>query len=781
MTRPDAGSIWLEPRLADFGEHEASRPPVTGDRHRSRGETFPMLRSFLMAGPGPYPPARRAKRAPARHGAYRAVVLITTFAMLFGGLLLMPMSAAAASAVATDRVNLRSGPSLDADVLTVIPTGASVSVDGDAEAGYYPVTYSGTSGYASVDFIQIGGSVDEDTSGDDTSGGDAGSGDVTGGAPTGSAWVSTDRLNFRTSPSLSSSVITVLSYGDAVTLTGQQSNGYWQAEAAGTTGWLSADYLTTGGAPGGSTDTGNDDTSSDDSSNGSVGVGDAVTGSATVTANLNLRSGPGTSYGVVVVMPAGASVELRGDAQSGYYPLSYNGSTGWAAADWISVGSTPEPTPDPDTGNDGGSIGVGDTATGSATVTENLNLRSGPGTSYGVVTVMRAGSAVELRGDLQNGYYPLSYNGSTGWAAADWLNVGAAPDPTPDPDPGAGDDGSVAVGDAATGSATVTSGLNLRQGPDTSYAVVTVMPAGASVELRGDAQNGFYPLSFNGTTGWASGDWLTIGSTTPDPAPDPGDDGDGVGVGDTATGSATVAENLNLRTGPGTNYDVILVMQAGASVELRGDPQNGYYPLSFNGTTGWAAADWLNIGGSDPGPDPDPGETPDPGTGAHPDYLYTEVSVNMRSAPTTNSSIVWTIPPQTRVTITGPIQNGWYPTAWAHVTGYMNADFLVASLDADVPADQQWVVDIIYAAADRYGQPREDMVRVAMCESHLDPSAVNMDYANDNDRASGLFQFRPSTWATTPYADQDIFDAEANANAAAWMWSVGRRNEWACQ
>jgi hypothetical protein len=133
------------------------------------------------------------------------------------------------------------------------------------------------------------------------------------------------------------------------------------------------------------------------------------------------------------------------------------------------------------------------------------------------------------------------------------------------------------------------------------------------------------------------------------------------------------------------------------------------------------------------------------------------------------------------VTITGPLQNGWYPTAWAHVTGYMSADLLVASLGQNYPADKQWIVDIIYAAADRYGQPREDMLRVAMCESHLDPNAVNMDHANDKDRASGLFQFRPSTWRTTPYASQNIFDATANANAAAWMWSVGRRGEWACQ
>jgi soluble lytic murein transglycosylase-like protein len=65
---------------------------------------------------------------------------------------------------------------------------------------------------------------------------------------------------------------------------------------------------------------------------------------------------------------------------------------------------------------------------------------------------------------------------------------------------------------------------------------------------------------------------------------------------------------------------------------------------------------------------------------------------------------------------------------------------------------------------------------VARCESVLDPGAVN-----SSSNASGLFQFLPSTWATTPYADQDIFDPVANAQAAGWMWENGRRNEWVCQ
>jgi soluble lytic murein transglycosylase-like protein len=68
------------------------------------------------------------------------------------------------------------------------------------------------------------------------------------------------------------------------------------------------------------------------------------------------------------------------------------------------------------------------------------------------------------------------------------------------------------------------------------------------------------------------------------------------------------------------------------------------------------------------------------------------------------------------------------------------------------------------------------MLRVARCESNLDPYNVTPPYS-----ASGLFQFLPGTWASTPYANDDIFDPVANANAAGWMWSVGRRNEWVCQ
>jgi hypothetical protein len=68
------------------------------------------------------------------------------------------------------------------------------------------------------------------------------------------------------------------------------------------------------------------------------------------------------------------------------------------------------------------------------------------------------------------------------------------------------------------------------------------------------------------------------------------------------------------------------------------------------------------------------------------------------------------------------------------------------------------------------------MVRVARCESTLNPCALNPDGPY-----YGLFQYLKSTWRTTPFGDSDIYDPEAQAMATGWMWKEGRKNEWACQ
>ena len=60
----------------------------------------------------------------------------------------------------------------------------------------------------------------------------------------------------------------------------------------------------------------------------------AATGFA--TGNVNLRSGPGTQFHKIVVIPAGAPVEVYGC--SSWCNVNYRGYVGWASAKYISPG-----------------------------------------------------------------------------------------------------------------------------------------------------------------------------------------------------------------------------------------------------------------------------------------------------------------------------------------------------------------------------------------------------------------------------------------------------------
>lgn len=78
--------------------------------------------------------------------------------------------------------------------------------------------------------------------------------------------------------------------------------------------------------------------------------------------------------------------------------------------------------------------------------------------------------------------------------------------------------------------------------------------------------------------------------------------------------------------------------------------------------------------------------------------------------------------------------------------------------------------DPIASAATRWGVSPAFMRCVALRESGLNPLAYNK-----YDGSSGLFQFQPRTWTWASwqagYGGASVWDAEANANAAAWLMS----------
>lgn len=91
---------------------------------------------------------------------------------------------------------------------------------------------------------------------------------------------------------------------------------------------------------------------------------------------------------------------------------------------------------------------------------------------------------------------------------------------------------------------------------------------------------------------------------------------------------------------------------------------------------------------------------------------------------------------------------------------------------------------IITAAANKYGLSPSYMIRVATCESSLDPNKVNHSYYAGGGNPSGLYQFIPSTWVhyshKAGYGGASVFNPVAAANVASYAFAHGHSGEWAC-
>lgn len=134
--------------------------------------------------------------------------------------------------------------------------------------------------------------------------------------------------------------------------------------------------------------------------------------------------------------------------------------------------------------------------------TANLNMRSGPATGYKSIRIIPNGSKVTVL-ESQGGWYKISFAGSSGWSSGMYLKAVqvSAPAPAPAPAPAA------PVTEATTYVRT-NANLNLRKGIGTSYGILATIPMGTTLKVLG-ASGGWYQVSYNGMTGWASGSYMT--------------------------------------------------------------------------------------------------------------------------------------------------------------------------------------------------------------------------------------------------------------------------------
>ena len=115
--------------------------------------------------------------------------------------------------------NLQAAPSLDADVLAVIPSGTDVELTGEAAPGYLAVYYGDGSGWVPASALSLGQRAGIDTA------------------------VTTQETPLLDAPKHDADVLAIVPAHETVILTGAHVDGYDAASHEGVGGWINERHL----------------------------------------------------------------------------------------------------------------------------------------------------------------------------------------------------------------------------------------------------------------------------------------------------------------------------------------------------------------------------------------------------------------------------------------------------------------------------------------------------------------------------------------------------------
>ncbi|WP_417406917.1 SH3 domain-containing protein [Hominenteromicrobium sp.] len=396
------------------------------------------------------------------------------------------------SAKTTEYVNFRSGPGTNYSSKGVIALGTTVTVTDRSNSEWYAVRLSnGSTGYIFAQYLKLNSSSSATATPAPTQ------------APSGSeqSAKTTEYVNFRSGPGTNYSSKGVIASGTTVTVT-DRSNSQWYAVrlANGSTGYIFAQYLKVTG-----TSSATPTPTQAPSNDGAV--------QAKLTADVNLRRGAGTNYGVIKVIGTGTTVTVTDASNSQWYKVKLSdGTEGYLFSEYLKVTSgdinsakpsaTPTPTPAPSNG------------TVQAKTTSDLNVRKGPGTSYGIIKVIDMNVTVTVTEATNSSWYKVKLSdGTEGYLAAQYLKITSGD--INSVKPGNSGDDNTNNGNNSNTPATgeyvrVTVGLNLRSEPNTSCKVLTVLSTGTVLNVLDRKTSGWVHVrTTGGAEGYVSAEYVT--------------------------------------------------------------------------------------------------------------------------------------------------------------------------------------------------------------------------------------------------------------------------------
>jgi len=224
------------------------------------------------------------------------ILFVIVFLCLAFGLSFTAM--ASETFVTTDHVRLRSGPSTDDSVISVVNPGTSVEVLEHDPAGWSMVKISGTAGYIKSEFLKF----------------------PIGNTP--AIFRTTDGVNFRSSPTndIKTNIIRGIVHGTSVEVLAHDPAGWSNVRIGDTTGYIRSDFLTR-----------------DITVSAAAAPAASTQPSMTLwtSGGVNLRSGPSTDHSVLKLLNGGTAVSVLEQNSSGWSKVNANGTIGWIASEFL--------------------------------------------------------------------------------------------------------------------------------------------------------------------------------------------------------------------------------------------------------------------------------------------------------------------------------------------------------------------------------------------------------------------------------------------------------------
>lgn len=344
---------------------------------------------------------------------------------------------------------------------------------------------------------------------------------------------------------------------------------------------------------------------------------------------LNVRSSSKTSSSALGKLSNGESIVITGK-DNDWYEIDYNGKTGYVYEKYVKI--------------------TGDIVY--KKTTDNLNMRWGASTSNGIILNIPKGTVVKVL-STSNGWDKVYYSGKVGYCSNIYLEKTSS-------------SANSNVVDSNQSSSTTTTTmnkegqvtgvasndtLNVRSEANTSSTIVTKISNGTKVQVIGqDSKTKWYKINYNGKTGYVSnlyikinGEWNSSSSSTT-----------------TTTGTRKTTDNLNFRTGPGTNYSIIASIPKGTVIDYYSE-SNGWAKVKYNGKDGYVSTAYLTTSTSS--------------STTTTTKKITTTNVNMRTGASTSYSIIKTIASNTVVEVISSSGN-WDKVSVGGQTGYINNSYL---------------------------------------------------------------------------------------------------------